>query len=266
MRGELFKKEMTEGLGPRSENGFSLLEVIIVISLMALVYTVALPNLNMRTGVETATKMGQLATDIRSAFDMAVLKRKNYRIVFNLVSSEYWLETTESERFYLGNEKLDRDLTKDEEKDLIENFDEDFEEYVELAGQEVEDSENERTVPPVSPVVSAKDKLKPVEWKPVENQEWGVRSLGPYLIIQDFMAEHHGQKQTAEELGESARAILYFFPSGYVEKAVIHIAVRKGDNQIDETELPFTLTTNSYTGTADVVSGYEEVDIAEAKK
>jgi type II secretory pathway pseudopilin PulG len=245
------------------EAGFSLLEIIIVISLIVVVYSVALPNLRIQSGSEAAMKLAGLASDIRGAYDMAVLHRKPYRLVFMMMSGEYWLETTDATNFYLGSEQLDRDLTEEEENQAIEFFDEDFEPYVELAGREVEDPDSERVIRPTSPLLMAKERLRPVKWTPVQNSEWSRRSLGPYFLIQDFQAEHHKSRQTFEELGEQARAILYFLPNGYVEKAVIHIAVRKGDADIDETEQPYTVTTNPFIGTANAVSGYEEVNLDE---
>lgn len=245
------------------QQGMTLLEIIIVIALMGIIYTVAMPNLSSRSTSEAATKLGQLATDVRGAFDMAVLYRQPYRLVFNFVSGEYWLETTYERDFYLGDDKLDRDPTEEEVQEAAAKFDEDFETYVELAGKEVRDPDNDRIIKPTSPVVAAKDRLRPVKWTRVETREWGVRSLGPVLIIEDMQAEHHREKQTAGELAEKARGFLYFFPAGYVERMVMHVAFRKGDSEIDENQLPYIVRTNPYSGTATVTSGNEEYNVAD---
>jgi hypothetical protein len=39
--------------------------------------------------------------------------------------------------------------------------------------------------------------------------------------------------------------------------------LRKGDEGIDESEPPYTVTTNPFLGTANAVSGYEEVNLDE---
>lgn len=243
--------------------GMTLLEIIIVISLMAVIYAVALPNFRVASGSEAATKLGGLASDIRGAFDMAVLYRRPYRLVINFVSGDYWLETTDRRDFTLGDSKLDRDPTEEEEKDAQEFFDEEFQQYVDLAGKEIEDPENSRTIKPTSPVVNAKEKLRPVKWTKVETREWGKRSIGPYLFVQDMQTEHHAQKQVPGDLGDKARAFLYFFPTGYAERAVIHVAYRKGDDEVDESRPPFTITTNPNAGTAEVETGYQEVNVLE---
>src|ERR1044072_2515869 len=105
--------------GPQASpsGGFSLIEVIVVIALIAFVYTVALPQINQRTGAETATKLNELAGDVRSAYDLSVLTGKTYRMVFMLNSGDYWLEEADRPDVYLGMDKIDRDPTEAEEKD-----------------------------------------------------------------------------------------------------------------------------------------------------
>jgi hypothetical protein len=104
-------------------------------------------------------------------------------------------------------------------------------------------------------VITAKDQLRPPKWTRVDNMEWGGRTLGPNFIFKSFQAEHHATKQTFESLGEQARAMLYFFPSGYVEQCVMHIAFRKGAYEIDPDQEPYTVIINSAEGTASVTSG-----------
>ncbi|MGE0172166.1 MAG: prepilin-type N-terminal cleavage/methylation domain-containing protein [Oligoflexales bacterium] len=249
--------------GENRQSGFSLLEIIIVISLIAIVYSVALPNLGVQATTEASTKLAMVASDIRGAFDMAVLNRKPFRLVFMMTTGEYWLETTDRTDFYLGDEGLDRDLTETEEKESIEYFDEEFERYVELAGSEIADSDNDRVIAPTSPLLAARDRLKPVKWTMVETSEWYKRSIGPTFLFQDMQAEHHKSKQTFDVLGEEGRAILYFFPNGYVERAFMHVGVRKNEMEVDDTQPPYTITTNPFTGTANVVSGYEDVNLEE---
>lgn len=244
-----------------SRSGFTLVEIIFVVVLMGLIYSVALPDLDLGVGTSRAARLGRVTSAVRTAFDMAVLYRKPYRLVFELQSGDYWLEETDRRDFLPGDLEMDRDLTEMEEKEAIENFDQEFEEYVDLAGQEIDDPENDRTFSPESPVLQAKDKLRPAKWTRVDSREWKERSLGPDFIIASLQAEHHGEKQTAGDLEEQARAMIYFYPAGYVERAVIHIARRKGDAGIDENEPGYTLVTHPWLGTAEVVPGTEEINV-----
>jgi prepilin-type N-terminal cleavage/methylation domain-containing protein len=245
--------------------GFSLIEVIVVVAIIAFVYTVAMPQFNARTGTEMTQKLNQLSSDVRSAYDLSVLTGKTYRFVFQFNSGDYWLEEPDRPDVYLGAEKLDRDPTEAEEKDEQQAFDTKFQEYVDLAGQAVADPKGDHEIPPTSPVVTAKAKLRKPTWTRVENLEWSARTLGPHLMIRDMQAEHHGHKQDLVELGPDARAMIYIFPSGYIERAVIHIAVKKDEMTPDETQEPYTITTDPYEGIAEIESGYQDVDVHEDK-
>lgn len=247
----------------RSQQGFTLLEMILVIALMATVYAVALPDMTILESTAVSSKLGRLTADIRAASDISVLTQRPYRMVFMLASGDYWLETTSAESFYLGNHDLGRDYTVNEEREIRENFDADFGAYEELAGSEIEDHEHDRVIAPISPVVRAKDQLRPVEWQRVVSNEWKARTIGPELIFQDFRALHHDAPQTFQDLGEEARAILYFFAGGYIEPAVFHLAFRKGEFEFDTEKQPYTLVTKPYEGVVEVNSGYEEIDLHE---
>lgn len=252
----------------RSSAGFSLIEVIVVVALIAFVYTVALPQFNLRSGAETASKLNILAGDVRNAYDLSVLTGKTYRLVFMFNSGDYWLEEASKPEVFLGMDKVDRDPTEAEEKDEQQAFDTNFQEYVELAGQAVTDPDKDgKEIPPTSPVVAAKEQLRSAVWTRVDNLEWGARSLGPHMMIRDMQAEHHGHKQDLAELGQEARGMIYFFPGGYVERAVVHIAAKKDEMQPDEDpNSAYTMVTNPYEGTGEVEPGYVDVDVHDDKE
>ncbi len=245
----------------KGSSGFTLIEIIIVISIVAVAYAVAMPQFNLVTGTSVAEKLGTLSGDIRSAYDMAVLRGKPHRLVFVLATGQYWLEQADRREVYIGSEKLLNDPTDDDLKLELEEFEEQFEEYIDQAGAESKDPETGEEIKPTSPVVVAKDRLKPPKWSRVENLEWKSRTIGPDLIFKAFQAEHHEQPQTFEVLGVEARAFLYFFPTGYVEKAFMHIGYTSGDMKIDDNKKGYTLQTKPYEGVADVSTGYEEVDL-----
>ncbi len=246
--------------------GFTIIEILLVIALMGVVMIMAVPNFNIVPGTEAAQKMGNLLGDVRAAYDMAVLHKKYYRLAFEFKTGDYWLESTDRQQFYLSDSKLDRDPTPDELKEQNAEFEENFARYAELAGKDVEDSENEKVIKPTSPLLAAKSKLSPVEWKPVEDAEWERRSLGPSFVIRGAQMEHHTRQQTLEELGDNAYAYLYFFPTGYVERAVIYIAPADLDDRSKLDEQTYTVITEPYEGLADVSNGYKEVDLSKDAK
>jgi len=246
---------------PSSSAGFTLIEVIMVIALMAVTFILVVPNFNIVPSSEAAAKINGLAGDIRAAYDMSVLHRKPYRLVFEFKTADYWLESTDRSDFQLGDNPMNRDPSPQDTKDAIAQFEEDFKEYVDLAGQEVKDAETELTIKPTSPLLAAKQLLKPVEWRAVEDAEWTKRSLGPSYLIRSMQAQHHKSLQTYEDLQTDGYAFLYFFPEGYVERAVIYIAPADEEDKARWDQLTYTVVTRPWEGLADVESGYREVDI-----
>ncbi|MES2745114.1 MAG: prepilin-type N-terminal cleavage/methylation domain-containing protein, partial [Bdellovibrionota bacterium] len=245
----------------RVDSAFTLIEILLVIALMSVIFLLVVPNFTVVPSTEASSKMNGLAGDIRAAYDMAVLHRKPYRLAFEFKTGDYWLESTNRLDFQLGDNGIDRDLSPDEAKEASAAFEEDFKEYIELAGKEVPDPETETTIPPTSPLIAARKSLSPVEWRAEEDAEWQKRSLGPSFMIRSMQAEHHKGLQTYEALQQDGYAYLYFFPEGYVERAVIHIAPTDEEDKSKWDQLTYTIQTRSWEGLADVESGYKEIDI-----
>ncbi len=76
-----------------STYGFTLLEIILVISILGVIAGLSFPNLNRsywkRQLNQTADHLGQL---MRYAQSRAILKNQEYRLVINLEDKAYWLE------------------------------------------------------------------------------------------------------------------------------------------------------------------------------
>ena len=243
-------------------DGFTLIEVLIVVGLIAFIYAVGSFGPGTIGTTAITTKMGRFAADFRTAFDTAVLSGKPHRLGFHLASGDYWLESTESKNFKIGNAKIDKELTPDEEKVLQENFDEEMAEYEDIMGEAIEDIDNDRQITPTSPVLNARERLRPPVWARVTSAEWTQeRTLGEELIIKKVRAEHHDRPIDIYETDPNAIAYVYILPSGYLEKAVLHIYYRKQDLEIDEKISGYTVVTQSQEGVIKVIDGYEEVDI-----
>ena len=241
--------------------GFTLIEVILVITIASIAIAVVLPNFGVRSKGEIFSKLGRLRSDIRAAYDEAILSGRAHRLVFHLASGDYWLESTKKANFYLGNSKLDRDLTGEEVDSQNAEFEEEFTKYTELAIEPITDPATGEKINFRSPVIKAKERLRPARWSRVTRGEWSKRSLGPDLLSGKFMASHHSQPITLEGLGEEAVAHLYFLPVGYVEKARMHIYYQSEPGQIDENETPYTMTTSPHEGATTLIDGIEEIDI-----
>ena len=244
------------------DEGFTLIEVVVVVALIAFIYVIAVPQFSARTGTEAATRVTRLADDIRSAYDMAILNNKMYRMVFTPATGQYLLESAESE-VKIPPPKGGHDPTEEEEKTLVDEFASRTKDFEAMASEKVKDEDGKDISDSnVSPILRNRKAAGPTKWEKVENMEWTDRSLGNYLLISEMQAEHHNEKQTLSDLGPKGRVFIYFYPQGYVEKAFIRVAFKKDDMVVDEDQKPYTIVTKPFLGTADVVTGPpQEIDV-----
>lgn len=85
------------GSYPLTSNGFTLIEVMIVLALIAILSSIAMPSLR---GFATSTRLKSTAHAIRDmlnfARDMAITERAAHLVVFDLAANRYWLATSET--------------------------------------------------------------------------------------------------------------------------------------------------------------------------
>ncbi len=247
----------------QSQLGVTLIEVILVLSLMAFMLVIMAPNIHMSESNEVTAKLGKLSSDIRAAYDSAVLSGQTHRLGFDLGKGVYWLEVTEAKNVRLGVSELERELTPEEEAERAEKFEREFERYEDLAEKPVSDPDTGKDIVVESPVTNAKDALMGPKWKEVSSGEWGIRELGDHLMIKALKAYHHQKPISLDDSGDKAIAYIYVFPSGYIEPFYIHIGYRNKDGSFNDQKSPYTITANSYEGYAEVKDGFEEVALAD---
>ena len=84
-------------LPPLTSNGFTLIEVMLVIALIAILSSIAMPSLR---GFAASTRLKSAAHAIRDmlnfARDMAITERVAYLVVFDLATDRYWLASSET--------------------------------------------------------------------------------------------------------------------------------------------------------------------------
>lgn len=85
------------GLYPSTPNGFTLIEVMLVLALIAILSSIAMPSLR---GFAGSTRLKSTAHAIRDmlnfARDMAITERTAYLVVFDLGANRYWLASSET--------------------------------------------------------------------------------------------------------------------------------------------------------------------------
>ena len=228
---------------------------------MVVVYGVIAPQVSRITGSQAASLLSRLGGDVRAAYDMAVLHNKNFRLVFDLGSHKYWLEELSSGKFYLKSpdaepSQFDEALA---EGNAEEVFDDWFASFEDQAGDSFKDPNSDDEIPPTSPVLEAKNRLKDLEipsWQKVANLEWDVRDFNPSLLFMGIQTENTAEYHSLENLGEErTKVYIHFFPSGYVERAFLHIGYNNGSDKLDNDQKPYTLITLPNRGVANLEVG-----------
>lgn len=66
--------------------------MLLVIGLMAFIFAIMIPGVNVSIRVAIQNSGRELASTIRAAYDEAVLKGRVFRVVFDLEKQQYWVE------------------------------------------------------------------------------------------------------------------------------------------------------------------------------
>jgi type II secretion system protein H len=85
----------TRKRGSRPKGGFTLLEVLLVITLVALLATAALPSLGNLFRASVGSALRRYSALVRYAYDQAVLTGRVHRIVLNLDDSTWKIESAD---------------------------------------------------------------------------------------------------------------------------------------------------------------------------
>lgn len=75
-----------------TENGFSLIELLVVVALMALIGAMAVPSISSVFKLSLGSTTRDIATTVRYAYNAAMMTKKVHRLVFDLKKHQYWVE------------------------------------------------------------------------------------------------------------------------------------------------------------------------------
>ena len=154
---------------------------------------------------DISTSAAKLSTAIRYLYDLAAVNNRTYRLVIDLETRTYW-----GERIDLSDGCGPAVLPSDEERQFgVRDRDDEEAEAAARdgapAGAEIEEDAPGAPGPDGKPRPRVKDNLLTPRELPK-----GIRFLGVMTSHQD-------------ERTEEGRAEVYFFPSGYVERAFIYL-------------------------------------------
>jgi prepilin-type N-terminal cleavage/methylation domain-containing protein len=77
----------------RDSRGFTLLELLIVVALIALISALAIPSVSSYFQISMNSAMRDLASTVKESYNSTVLTGRVYRIVYDLKHGQYWVES-----------------------------------------------------------------------------------------------------------------------------------------------------------------------------
>jgi type II secretory pathway pseudopilin PulG len=212
----------------RRRAGLTLIELVIVVSLLALMVTIVVPSVINIIGANLRSTAGEVAGAIRFTYDLAARKNVPFRLVFDLDEQAYWVESA-SEKYLLDREKVEVSegrVDEDAEREKQQKRSRRFIDRSYIEGGEMWQPKGK---PSFSAFAGRYTKKKP---------------LPDDIVFQDVWVAHQDDRVTA------GLAYLYCFPTGMTERAVIHIG--------DDAEDVYTLVVEALTGVVRIYPEYIE--------
>ncbi|RME21872.1 MAG: prepilin-type N-terminal cleavage/methylation domain-containing protein [Deltaproteobacteria bacterium] len=207
-----------------NRSGLTLIELVITISILALVVTIMVPAVGTLGGVGLRTSASRLAGTISFAYDLAARKNSVVRLVFDLDQNSYWLEIAGG-KFTLNREKDEVSQGRVDEEAHARGS------RLFVDREEIESGSIWQPRPRTTFARYSEGGMDKVE-------------LGDEVHFQDVWVAHQTERVTA------GKAYLYFFPTGMTEKAYVHLA--------DDDQQAYTLVVESLLGTVKVYPSYIE--------
>jgi len=206
-----------------------MIELIAVIVLIALLFAAASLSIRNITGAELKKDAYVLATNIGAVHTRAVTKNAYYRMVLDLETRSYTTEVADS-RFFIGagKEEDDTPLFQEKDKDKREAGEVQFLEHAEG--------------PKMHHATAAE----------VADGLLGNIELSRGVSFDGVMTTHQ------REVREEGKAFLYFFPNGFVEKAMVYLT--DGSRHYTLVTQPLTGRVRVFAEKKDVPSSFDRVE------
>lgn len=218
----------------RRSRGFTIIEVLVVIAIIALMLTGATYGLRSISRTELRGSSAKLAGGIRYCFDRAITTGSYYRIVLDLNKNQYWAERSD-ERMYLGRDK-------EEAPGQGKAYDADAAEKL----KDEQDAKDKALLDARGGIAASLEpppKPKRAKFQTFRDTTLPVVNLKRIKLFDVFTGRQR-------EPYTSGKAYLYFFPDGHTERAVVRLT--DGDNF-------YSLVVHPLTGRVEVKAGKYDI-------
>lgn len=225
----------------RTQLGFSVMELMVAMALLAGMIGLSLPYIDSVMGVSLRQSVRQLSGSVRFLYDRASVTGTTYRIAFNLDRHAWWVEENDAEGEVLIF-KSERARVEGEEaaQKLLE----------EIEAQRNRASSASQPLPLAERAMSTFHRVESEDLPPVVLPE-NVFLMGVWTAQYD---EVQRPNDVAPEKEEDDRVVyVHLFRGGYAEKAFIYLSDGEEDGDI------YTLEVEPLTGRVLVYE--EEVEV-----
>jgi general secretion pathway protein H len=216
------RRRRSDGPGLDPARGFTLIEVMLALTVVALIATLGIKGLRTITKSDLRGATAHLSGAIRYLFDRASVTGKYHRLVIDLNDGRYWAEVSD-DRFYAPNEaesaadrqkrENDEAAADEDERKRLEKQQNAYGGGSASAGSSFDLSKLE--VGEFRPRRARFAAFKETALKPVSLKKLKIRSVYTPRMTEPVT---------------SGRAYLYFYPLGQTEPAIITLTDATGES------------------------------------
>lgn len=229
---------------PRKNNGFTLLEIMVVISIVGLIMGLAIGRVGRSVDREMKKTTARLASTIRYLYNKSAMEGLYIRLVFDVGERTYWVEATSDPVAVTREEDLEKKKKTSKNKD-DEEKEKEKEKKAGNAESEPKEKKDDKSEKPKSEEIERIKAPKP-KFGQVDQFLLKPIKLPDSILIKDLQVEH---RKTPVEAGTES---IYFFPNGHVENAVINFRDEKD-------EINYSIKTYSVSGRVNIEDSYRKL-------
>ncbi|APJ03274.1 prepilin-type N-terminal cleavage/methylation domain-containing protein [Silvanigrella aquatica] len=261
-----------------NEQGFTLIEIIIVLGLIGTLAIVILPNLTLTVDSQMSSALRNVTAQIRNAYDDAIFSGRLNRMIFDIKSGEYWVEQAP-----LGFEgrpplpdtdsEIDSLAKQDKKKQLLKSFDEKAKNSAsrEMTGSTSTNPKyySSRSIPVVQRKI-----LRPLAWREINDSVTYRQKLPGNIVFAQISSMVSLKKYdyvevlSSQDKTKKVYAYIYFLPNGTATPASVKLGTTQSNNKnaLDDEGPRYTINLNTLTGESHLLEGFQDANFTIPKK